>query len=79
MKYSVINIACKGSYGVVYKIKDLHTNKIHALKKIKISSVLHHKYKLTKCENVACTHGDIKNGKFIPYTNRSKSNASLYI
>jgi len=45
MNYSIINIAGKGSYGVVYKIKDLHTNKIHALKKIKISSVLHHKQK----------------------------------
>ena len=45
MRYSVINIAGKGARGVVYKIKDLQTNKIHALKKIKISSVLHHKQK----------------------------------
>ena len=45
MNYNIINIAGKGSYGVVYKIKDLHTNKTHALKKIKISSVLHHKQK----------------------------------
>ena len=45
MRYSVINIAGKGACGVVYKIKDLQTNKIHALKKIKISSVLQHKHK----------------------------------
>jgi len=56
--------------------------------KTKINEIVsNHKYKLTKCENVACTHGDIKNGKFDPYKSKSKSkskskiknNASLYI
>ena len=50
--------------------------------KTKINEIVsNHKYTLTKCENVSCTHGDIKNGKFRPYTNRSRSrsNASLYI
>ena len=45
MRYSVINLAGKGSCGFVYKIKDLHTNKIYALKKIKISSLLQYKNK----------------------------------